>query len=685
MSIYYRITIFCLLLVFLCMGAFGYISNQAGANLLNQSVDKLLNTVATNQQDRLYSLLHAWKDRVALIASRTQLRLSFNDYLRNPNQQSLKKMDSIIQDAINSVSKVKSIQLKKVSGEIVTQTAPNQANKVAATLELTDNSQNDIVLKTMTRDLNGGLYIHIESPMILQGEQIGVMVVTLAADELLSSTQNDTGMGISGETILFTENRAGKLVYITPLRYPQHLTKPADKASFALADDGSLIQAIEYHTQDIIRSNDYRNTDVIAVARYLRELNWIIIVKVDQHEIMQPMKHYQYLLVLAACVLGIIAIIIGQALGQAISAPIVKLAADSRRIRLGEHQLRAKVSPTQAKELNELARSFNNLAENLLTTNNELEDKVAERTVELQELNETLEQRVTARTIALQRANQEIQETLENLKRTQRELVESEKMAALGGLVAGVAHEINTPLGIAITGTTHLHEEVQEIHTKVLSGKLTRDELEGFVEDANQATDLMCSQLKQASKLISNFKEIAVDQSSPDYRTISVQEYLSKIVATMQPNFKKTPHHLSIDIEQDLHLITCPGALAQVLTILITNSLTHAFCPPDSAQSSAINGQVTISAQKVQGKNLILVTDNGTGIPPQDVPKLFEPFFTTKRGHGGSGLGLSIAHNIVKDILHGKIHCESQFGQGSTFIITLPDQPMSSHSVERSA
>ncbi|WNJ94347.1 ATP-binding protein [Vibrio ruber] len=685
MSIYYRITIFCLLLVFLCMGAFGYISNQAGAKMLNQSVDQLLNAVATNQQGRLYNLIHAWKDRVALIASRTQLRLSFNDYLRNPNQQSLQKIDSIIQDAIESVSKVKSIQLKKLNGEIVLQTQPNQANKVAATLELTDNSQTDIVLKTITRDLNGGMYIQIESPMILQGEKIGVIVATLAADELLSSTQSYTGMGISGETILFTENQAGKLVYITPLRYPEHMAKPADATSFALANGGSLVEAIEYHTQDIIRSNDYRNTDVLAVARYLQELNWSIVVKVDQHEIMQPMKHYQYLLVIAAVVLGVIAIIIGLILGRAVSSPIVKLAADSRRIRLGEHQLRAKVSPTQAKELNELARSFNNLAENLLTTNNELEDKVAERTVELQELNETLEQRVAARTVALQRANQEIQATLENLRQTQRELVESEKMAALGGLVAGVAHEINTPLGIAITGTSHLHEEIQEIHTKVQTGKLTRDELSGFIEDANQTTALMGSQLKQASKLISNFKEIAVDQSSPDYRTISVKEYLSKIVATMQPNFKKTPHQLSIDIEQDLHLITCPGALAQVLTILITNSLTHAFYQSDPEQTDTVNGQVTISARQSPGKNLIIVTDNGTGIPPHDIPKLFEPFFTTKRGHGGSGLGLSIAHNIVKDILHGKIHCESQFGQGSKFIITLPDQPMTSHAVERSA
>ncbi|MDW6093823.1 sensor histidine kinase [Vibrio rhizosphaerae] len=685
MSIYYRITIFCLLLVFLCMGAFGYISNQAGAKLLNQSVDKLLNVVATNQQDQLNNLIHAWKDRVALIASRTQLRLSLHEYLRNPNPQSLQKIDSIIEDAINAVSKVKLIQLKKLNGEIITRTAPNQSNKVAATLHLTDHSQSDIILKTMTRDLNGGLYVHIESPLLLQNEKIAVMVVTLAADELLNSTQSYTGMGVSGETVLFTENQAGKLVYVTPLRYPQHLIKPEDATSFALVNSDSLVQAIEHHTQDIIRSNDYRNTDVIAVARYLKALNWTIIVKVDQHEIMQPMKHYQYLLMIAACVLGIIAIMIGQALGRAISSPIVKLATDSRRIRLGEHQLRAKVSPTQAKELNELARSFNNLAENLLTTNNELEDKVAERTVELQELNETLEQRVVARTIALQRANQEIQTTLENLKRTQRELVESEKMAALGGLVAGVAHEINTPLGIAITGTSHLHEEVQELYTKVQSGQLTRNALIDFVEDAKQATDLMSSQLKQASKLISNFKEIAVDQSSPDYRTISVQEYLAKIVATMQPNFKKTPHTLSISIEQDLHLITCPGALAQVLTILITNSLTHAFSSPDGEQTDTISGQVTISAHKEQGKNLITVTDNGTGIPPQDMPKLFEPFFTTKRGHGGSGLGLSIAHNIVKDILHGKIHCESQFGQGSTFIITLPDQPVSSYPVERSA
>ncbi len=685
MSIYYRITIFCLFLVFLCMGAFGYISNQAGANLLNQSVNKLLNAVATNQQDRLHNLIHAWKDRVALIASRTQLRLSFNDYLLNPNQQSLKKMGSIIQDAISSVTKVKFIQLKTVSGETIIQTAPNQASKVAATLALTDNSSTDIVLKSITRDLNGGLYIHIEAPMHLQGKQIGVMVVTLAADELLNSTQSYTGMGVSGETILFTKNQAGQFVYITPLRYPQHLTKPADTASFALVNDDALVQAIEYHTQDIIQSRDYRNTNVTAVARYLPELNWTIIVKVDHHEMMQPMKHYQYLLVMAACVLGTIAIIIGLALGRAISSPIIKLAADSRRIRLGEHQLRAKVSPTQAKELNELAHSFNNLAENLLTTNDELEDKVAERTAELQELNETLEQRVAARTADLQRANQEIQETLEDLKRTQCELVESEKMAALGGLVAGVAHEINTPLGIAITGTTHLHEEVRGIHTKVLSNKLTRDELEGFVEEASQATGLMCSQLKHASKLISNFKEIAVDQSNPDYRSISVQEYLSKIVATMQPNFKKTQHRLSINIEQDLHLVTCPGALAQVLTILITNSLIHAFYSPERDQSDTINGEVTISAQKSQGKNLIIVTDNGTGIPPQDLPRLFEPFFTTKRGHGGSGLGLSIAHNIVTDILHGKIHCESQFGQGSTFIITLPDQPVSSHAVEQSA
>ncbi|MDW6001804.1 HAMP domain-containing sensor histidine kinase [Vibrio mangrovi] len=670
MSIYYRITIACLLLVFLSMGAFGYISNQAGERMLDQSVDKHLNAVATNQQDRIISVIHAWKDRVALIASRTQLRLSLKSYIIHKDPDSLQKINSIIRDAVNSVTKVQSIQLKEIGGRFITQTAPNQASKISAELPLTDKSQTDILLKMITRDLNGGLYIHIDAPMILAGEQIGVMVVTLSADELLHSTQNYTGMGISGETLLLTTNQAGQTVYITPLRYPEHSKKKPETDTFPLTNGSLLAKAAEHHSEEIIRLSDYRDTDVMATSRYLEALNWTIIVKVDQDEVMLPMRHYQRLLVIAAFILGMIAIVIGLALARAISSPIVRLAADSQRIRLGEHQLRAKVCPAQAKELNELARSFNNLAENLLTTNNELEEKVAERTQELQELNETLEQRVTARTFDLQRANREIQETLEDLRRTQNELVESEKMAALGGLVAGVAHEINTPLGIAVTGTSHLNEYVQEIHQKTSSGKLTRNELADFIEDANQTTDLMSTQLRQASMLISNFKEIAVDQSNPDYRTISVKEYLSKIVATMQPNFKKTPHSISVDIEQDLYLITCPGALAQVLTILITNCLTHAFHHSDIA-----NGQVTISAQRDNETSLILVADNGTGISPENLPKLFDPFFTTRRGEGGSGLGLSIAHNIVKDILHGKIRCESQLGQGTTFIITLPEKP----------
>ncbi|MBA4368010.1 MAG: hypothetical protein C0403_10295 [Desulfobacterium sp.] len=253
----------------------------------------------------------------------------------------------------------------------------------------------------------------------------------------------------------------------------------------------------------------------------------------------------------------------------------------------------------------------------------------------------------------------------EELKTTQEHLMESKKMAALGELVAGVAHEINTPIGIGVTGMSTLEDRTKAIVELYEQDDLSKEEFEQYLKTVTDASHAVLSNLHRAADLVRTFKQVAVDQSSEEHRKFKFKEYLNDILTSMQPKLKKTNHQITVNCPEDLELVSYPGAFSRIITNLIFNSLVHGF-------EGIEKGKIVFDISVNQDYFIIQYSDNGRGISPDVLEKIFDPFFTTKRGQGGTGLGMHIVYNLVSQTLNGKIKCSSTPGNGSQFLITIP-------------
>ncbi len=257
------------------------------------------------------------------------------------------------------------------------------------------------------------------------------------------------------------------------------------------------------------------------------------------------------------------------------------------------------------------------------------------------------------------------EQSLESLKQAQKSLVESEKMAALGGLVAGVAHEINTPVGVGITAATHLQEKLKELVAEYKAGTMKRSTLDKYLETTEETLEITMTNLMRAAELIASFKQVAVDQSSEDRRRFNFKGYLNDVLLSLKHEYKKTKHRVEVSGPDDVEVDSFPGAFSQIVTNLLMNSLIHAYEKDDE-------GQILFEVRHDNGMIKLVYSDNGKGIPAENLPRIFDPFFTTKRGKGGSGLGMHIVYNLVKSKLNGTITCSSTVGQGTTFMIAFP-------------
>ena len=277
---------------------------------------------------------------------------------------------------------------------------------------------------------------------------------------------------------------------------------------------------------------------------------------------------------------------------------------------------------------------------------------------QLSELNRDLERKVEERTAELSRS-------VESLENAQNQLIQSEKMAALGDLVAGVAHEINTPVGISVTSISFMEEKLAELSAKIDAGQLRKSDLDKFMTIAHEATKSSMLNLHRAAELIGNFKQVAADQASGQKRIINLRDYLDEILLSLRSKYKRTKHKINISCADDLMLNTYPGAFMQIFSNLIINTLIHGFEGVEA-------GNIDIGIEVEEDEIIIRYTDDGKGMSEANVHRIFEPFFTTKRGEGGTGLGMSIVYNLVNTRLGGVINCSSVEGQGTAFTISLP-------------
>ncbi|XPV77098.1 MAG: ATP-binding protein [Desulfovibrio sp.] len=275
-----------------------------------------------------------------------------------------------------------------------------------------------------------------------------------------------------------------------------------------------------------------------------------------------------------------------------------------------------------------------------------------------------LESRITQRTTELQAMNDSLRASMDNLHHTQRQLVEAEKMASLGELVAGVAHEINTPLGVGLTGISYIKTKVSSLKSDFESDALTKSSLGGGMADIHELADSVELNLNRAGELIQSFREVAVDQYFEERQEFDLSTYLHKAFLSLKPACKRGKHEIHLNQPLELMIKSYPGAFMQIFTNLVTNSMIHGFVDRQG-------GNISISVEPHGSFLHMIYKDDGKGLSYKEAQKVFDPFYTSKRGEGCTGLGMHIVYNLVTAKLGGTVECKAS-KDGACFIIEIP-------------
>jgi len=273
-------------------------------------------------------------------------------------------------------------------------------------------------------------------------------------------------------------------------------------------------------------------------------------------------------------------------------------------------------------------------------------------------------------------AHQELELSFDNLQQAQQHLVESEKMASLGGLVAGIAHEINTPVGIGLTAITNFVDITQSLNKKYQLKKMSQSDFETYLKSSLESARIINRNLEKTADLVRSFKQISVDQSSDEQRSFNVKNYIDEIRLSIFHLTKKTNLTIKVECDENLEITSYPGALSQILSNFLINSTIHGYPNQDI-------GIILIKIEVIGQAIKLTYTDDGAGISVENISKIFNPFFTTNRESGGSGLGLNIIYNIVMNRLNGKIECASELGQYTTFVVNfIPESIISNNTLD---
>jgi len=250
-------------------------------------------------------------------------------------------------------------------------------------------------------------------------------------------------------------------------------------------------------------------------------------------------------------------------------------------------------------------------------------------------------------------------------KRAENQMLQSEKMAALGNMVAGVAHEISTPLGVGLLSASYLMDSTKEYTDSIASGEVIRSEFEKYTKDAVEASSLIITNLTRAADLLNSFKQVAVDQVDDYQRIFDLKDSIDKILISLHPKYKRTSHTIRVNCPENLKIKSYPGAISQIITNLVMNSLVHGF-------NGIEHGVITIDVTIEDDTLFFSYLDNGVGMDNENLKRIFDPFFTTNRKQGGTGLGMHIVYSLVVKTLKGEIACTSQTGNGISFLLKIP-------------
>ncbi len=413
-----------------------------------------------------------------------------------------------------------------------------------------------------------------------------------------------------------------------------------------------LTQTRGSRTGSVTAVFEFDGRQVLGTTYAIAGTEWTVLVTEPLAHVHQPIREILYGLLLAGLVSTVLAIGVGILMATGFSIRFERLSTLARELAAGRY-------PETWPESNVTEASA------LIGSIRQMADAVRQREVDLRDLNAELEARVQARTEDLEMANAELSAAMNTLEQAQDELVRSEKMAALGSLVAGVAHELNTPIGNSLMVASTLQERTDEFESGIEKG-LTRTALNRQLSTSREAAASLVRNLQRAGELIASFKQVAVDQTTSARRRFALDEVVREIILTLSPALKKMPWKIESDVPTGIWLESYPGPLGQVLTNLINNAVLHAF-------DGLPVGMIRVGARSLDESSMQLtLSDDGNGILPEHLPRIFDPFFTTRMGRGGTGLGLSICHNIVENILGGRVNVASTPGQGTVFTLTLP-------------
>lgn len=410
-------------------------------------------------------------------------------------------------------------------------------------------------------------------------------------------------------------------------------------------------------------SQPHFDGDIIEIAKAVefegKKIGYIYI-RASLAELNKYMQSRILFDLLIALIALIGAYFISRRLQKRFTAPIETLLTIVQKV-TKEKNYSIRVPATEIEELHMLGRAINNMMDRIEQQIN----KVQAAEQEIRQLNQSLEQKINERTVALKSSNQDLLNTLETLHQYQSQIVETEKMASLGQMVAGVAHEVNTPIGLGVTASTLMQDKLADIQKSFDEKKLTSSQLAKFLTDSKENLGIIYRNLERAASLIRSFKQVAVDQSNENRRQFNMLQLMNEVLLSLRPNLKKTQHEVVIDCDPKLDIDSKPGPVNQILINLIMNSLIHAF-------EHIEHGTITITVRVELNRCFINYRDNGAGVPEHIKKRIFDPFVTTKRGEGGSGLGMHLVYNLVTQALNGKISLESTLGNGVDIQIDFP-------------
>ncbi len=429
------------------------------------------------------------------------------------------------------------------------------------------------------------------------------------------------------------------------------------KLGTLLQNDSSFPGVSDSLLQQNEGSKFFENSNGIQHLQFrkLSSTGWIMAITVPEAEMYRELARMKLQFTVTTLLVMLLVSSLAMFLYHQFVSPLVALGQKALQVAEGDLQSLAALPENERKdEVGQLTASFNEMLTNVALREQERIRQLEQGTLELQQAN-----------TQLQTTNNELHEALEQLQQTQGQLIESEKMAALGNLVAGIAHEINTPIGVGVTAASHLEQATNEFFAKYQSDNISRQELSDYLSDNRDAAKILLSNLDRAARLVRNLKQVSLDQASETIRTFGLKEYLEEILLSLHPKLKKTRHRISLDCPPDLTLTTFAGAFSQVIINLIVNSLTHAFSVDEA-------GRIELRISADDATVSFIYADNGRGMDDATLKRIYEPFFTTKRNSGGSGLGLYLLYNIITQQLKGTVSCSSAPGKGTSFMITLP-------------